>query len=154
MGLDSGAVVGQNRLTAQSQFCYLAVMTTATELAQQLVDACNAGREATTAMQDAIYSTDATSTEAMGPPGEDLVAVGLEAIKGKGEWWYNNHEIHTMEVEGPFVNGDNFCVIFALDATPKAGPMEGQRFSMREVAHYATANGKIVAETFLMPPMG
>ena len=129
-------------------------MTTTTELAQQLVDACKAGRAETTAMQDAIYATDATSTEAMGPPGEDLVATGLDAIKAKGEWWYDNHDVHSMEVEGPFVNGDHFSVIFALDATAKAGPMEGQRFSMREVALYTTANGKIVAETFLMPPMG
>ena len=90
----------------------------------------------------------------MGPPGEDLVAIGLEAIKGKGEWWYDNYEVHTMEVDGPFVNGANFCVVFSLDATAKVGPMEGQRFSMHEVAHYTTAHGKIVAETFLMPPMG
>lgn len=129
-------------------------MMTSTELAQKLTEACRAGRDETIAMQDAIYAVDATSTEAMGPPGEELVARGLDAIKGKGEWWYENHEVHEMTVDGPFVNGANFSVIFSLDATAKSGPMEGQRFSMREVGYYETANGKIVAESFLMPPMG
>ena len=129
-------------------------MPTTAELANQLVAACQAGPDATTAMQDALYSADATSSEAMGPPGGDLMSHGLEAIKGKGQWWYENHDVHSMTVDGPFVNGDEFSVIFSMSATSKFGPMEGQQFDMREIGVYKTSEGKIVSETFHMPPMG
>ena len=123
------------------------------ELAQQLVDACKAGREATEAMQDAIYATDAVSVEPMpmGPDGPETA--GLDGIKAKGEWWYANHTVHSLDTEGPFVNGDKFSVIFSMDVTGNVGPMAGQRFQGREVGLYSTANGKITREEFFGPPM-
>jgi hypothetical protein len=126
---------------------------TTTELAQALVDACKAGREATHAMQTAIYSPDAVSVEpqAMGPEGAE--AVGLAAIQGKGDWWYDNHTVHSLETEGPFVHGDQFTVIFTMDVTGSVGPMAGQRFQGREVGLYTTSNGQITREQFFGPPM-
>ncbi len=126
---------------------------TTTELAGALVEACRAGREATHAMQNAIYSPDAVSVEpqAMGPDGAEVA--GLAAIQGKGEWWYDNNTVHALETEGPFVHGDRFSVIFTMDVTANAGPMAGQRFQGREVGLYTTNNGKITKEQFFAPPM-
>ncbi len=127
---------------------------TTAELAQALVDACQAGREATEAMQTELYAHDAVSVEpmAMGPEGTD--SVGLDAIKAKGVWWYENHTVHSLETEGPFVNGDQFTVIFSMDVTGQVGPMAGQRFQGREVGLYSTTDGKITREVFFGPPMG
>jgi hypothetical protein len=123
------------------------------ELAQRLVDACRAGVAETEAMQSELYSADAVSVEPMpmGPEGPE--AKGLAAIQAKGEWWYANHEVHSLETEGPFVNGDQFSVIFNMDVTAKAGPMTGQRFGGKEVGLYTTSNGKITREEFFSPPM-
>jgi ketosteroid isomerase-like protein len=55
-------------------------------------------------------------------------------------------EVHSAEVEGPFLHGDDrFAVIFDIDATDKAS---GQRMPMREVAVYHVADGRIVREEF------
>ena len=69
-------------------------------------------------------------------------------VKGKNEWWVNNHEVHSSSVKGPFPNGDRFAVIFNYDVTAKAGPMAGQRMKMEEVALYTVKDGKITREEF------
>ena len=56
-----------------------------------------------------------------------------------------NHEVHSVEVEGPLVAGSHFSVVFRLDVTFKP---EGKRFKMEEVAVYKVADGKIVYEEF------
>ncbi len=70
---------------------------------------------------------------------------GKAAVKAKGEWWYANHEWHGGDVQGPFVNGDQFAVIFDMDVTAK---QTGQRMQMREVGLYTVKGGKIVEERF------
>lgn len=52
----------------------------------------------------------------------------------KGDWWRENHEVHGVSVNGPYVNGDQFVVRFTIDATPKA---TGQRMTMDEMSIYA-----------------
>jgi hypothetical protein len=32
-----------------------------------------------------------------------------------GDWWYDNHTVHSLETEEPFVHGDQFTVIFTMD---------------------------------------
>lgn len=78
---------------------------------------------------------------------------GIEAIRGKNEWWFANHEVHETRVDGPFVaeNDDHFAVIFHMDITPKAG---GDRMKMTEVAYYTVRDGKIAEERFYFPPVG
>ena len=39
-------------------------------------------------------------------PGMDQTRRGIQAIKGKNQWWADNHEIHGGTVKGPFPNGD------------------------------------------------
>ena len=73
---------------------------------------------------------------------------GLQAVAGKGQWWYENHEIHSTSAEGPFVHGDQFAVRFNMDVTPKTGDTAGQRIQMSEVGLYTVKDGKVVEERF------
>ena len=70
---------------------------------------------------------------------------GKQAIKGKNEWWVNNHEIHSAEADGPYPKDDQFIVRFVYDVTNKPS---GQRFKMEEAGLYTVKNGKIVREEF------
>jgi hypothetical protein len=84
-----------------------------------------------------------TSYEAMDGP--MAVCSGKDAVKKKGEWWVANHEVHSGNVEGPYVNGDQFAVHFTYDVTAKD---TGKRMTMDEVGIYAVENDKIVSERF------
>ena len=117
-------------------------------IAAKLVEHCQNQTEAEGL--DTLYHPDAESVEAMGPPGMDLVAKGVDAIKGKHAWWNENFEVHGGDIDGPYVNGDSFSVIFEIDATEKNS---GQRTQMKEVALYHVKDGKIVREEFQMKPM-
>ena len=86
---------------------------------------------------------DIVSYEAM--EGPMAVAHGKEALKQKGQWWQENHEVHGGSVEGPYVNGDQFAVRFKFDITPKA---TGERVTMDEVGLYTVKDGKITEERF------
>ncbi|HVY31108.1 MAG TPA: nuclear transport factor 2 family protein [Polyangiaceae bacterium] len=94
---------------------------------------------------DELFSKDAVSVEAFAPPGQDPVATGLAALKGKSEWWNNNHEVHKAEVAGPYPNGNRFAVRFSFDVTNKPS---GKRMQMDEVGLFTVENGKIVREEF------
>jgi len=123
---------------------------TTKEIAEKLVAHCKNGTEAEGL--ETLYSPSAVSEEAPGSPGaENGPAAGVEAIKGKHQWWDASFEVHSADVDGPYVHGDMFAVNFAIDATEKAS---GQRWQMKEVALYHVADGKIVREQFFMPNMG
>jgi ketosteroid isomerase-like protein len=112
------------------------------EIADKLVAVCKAGN-----FEDALvlYAPDAVSVEAGGPPGQSREAVGLAAIRAKGEWWVENHEVHSMQVAGPWPHDDRFIVGFKIDVTMKATK---HRFTMEEMALYTVKDGKIVREEF------
>jgi SnoaL-like domain len=78
-------------------------------------------------------------------PGDMAVVSGIEAVRAKGEWWYGAHDVHSVEVEGPSVNGDQFILEFKMDITEKAS---GNRIQMAETALYTVMDGKIVEERF------
>lgn len=119
---------------------------TAEEIGRKLVSLCQEGRNLEAL--DTLYSKDAESVEATSMPDMPARMKGLEAIRGKNEWWSANNEVHDGSAKGPFPNGDRFAVIFNFDVTPKAGPMAGQRTKMEEVGVYTVENGKIVREEF------
>ncbi len=118
----------------------------AMEIGTKLVELCREGRNLDAI--DALYADDVVSIEASAPPaGGDRKMEGIEAIRGKNEWWAENHEVHGASVAGPFPNGDDrFAVHFKYDVTSK--PMGGQRFQMEEVALYTVQDGKIAREEF------
>jgi hypothetical protein len=88
-------------------------------------------------------SPDIVSIEAMEGPGARVE--GLEALKAKWEWWSSAHELHGATTEGPFINGDQFAVVFDMDITEKAS---GKRSQGREVGLYTMKEGKVVEEKF------
>jgi ketosteroid isomerase-like protein len=86
---------------------------------------------------------DIVSYEAM--EGPMAMCKGRDAVKAKADWWYANHEVHSVTTEGPFVNGDQFAVRFEMDITTKE---TGQRMQMAEMGLYTVKNGKIAEERF------
>ena len=75
----------------------------------------------------------------------EIQASGLAAVKGKGEWWVNNHTVHSAVVNGPWPHGDRFIVGFQYDIT---NIPSGNRMKMDEVGLYTVRDGKIVREEF------
>ena len=80
-----------------------------------------------------------------GDPPDREVQKGIEAIKGKNRQWFENSQIHGLEVNGPFPNGDQFIIHFTYDVTPK---QSGKRMSMSEMGLYTVRDGKIAKEEF------
>jgi hypothetical protein len=117
---------------------------TTQEVAQKLVELCREGkfREAI----QTLYSNDVVSVEAGAPEGASREAKGLDAVIGKSQWWAENHEIHSMNVVGPFVSPENFAVMFEMEATFKP---TGNKMHMKEVGVYTVVDGKVSHEMFL-----
>lgn len=118
------------------------------DIANKLVELCRDGRE-----QEALtllYADDAVSVEASAPPGGVAESKGLQAIRGKGEWWRDNHEVHAASVTGPWPHGNRFIVGFQVEVTFKPS---GQRMAMDEVGLYTVEKGKIVREEFFYAGM-
>ena len=111
------------------------------EIADELIALCREGKNKEAI--DRLYASDIVSTEAMGP---NPVSTGLEAVYQKHDWFESSMEVHSAEVKGPFINGDQFAVEFNYDVTEKPS---GERKNMHEIALYTVRDGKIAAETFL-----
>ena len=120
-----------------------------TDVAGKLADCCNSGREAEAL--DSLYAQDCVSVEAlpMGEAGRETQ--GLEGIRGKHEWWYGAHDVHSVSAEGPFLFGDDqFSLVFDMDVTNKE---TGERMRAKEVGIYTVKDGKIAREEFFYSPM-
>ena len=85
------------------------------------------------------------SVEPGGPPGMDRVARGKPAVEAKSQWWADNHETQNVEIEGPYINDDQFTCRFKMKVKVKAS---GQIMDMDEHALYTVKDGKIVEEKF------
>ena len=116
------------------------------QVGEKLVAICKEGRNMEAI--ETLYSPDIVSIEAMGSDEMPAEMSGIATIKGKNEWWFQNHEVHSGSAEGPYPHRDRFAVTFRYDVTPKDGPMKGQRFTMDEVGLYTVKDGKIVKEEF------
>jgi ketosteroid isomerase-like protein len=107
-------------------------------VAQELVALCREGR-----------NLDAVNIESSETPEMPAEMSGIDAIRGKHEWWDANNEVHSAKVHGPFLGEDQFAVHFTWDATFKP---TGQRSTMSEMALYTVKDGKIVREEFYYNP--
>ncbi len=118
------------------------------EVAKKVVELCRtqAWREAV----DTLYADDIVSVEARSMDGGSPEVKGIEAVRGKVDWWMKAMEVHSSKVSGPFVAHDRFVVQFDIDATDKES---NKRMQMSEVGVYTVKNGKIVREEFL-PAVG
>ena len=71
---------------------------------------------------------------------------GLDAIRGKHDWWENTFEMLGGDVSDPLPGGDDrFAVIFEIKARHKES---GEVSDMKEVALYTVGDGRIVREEF------
>ena len=69
------------------------------DVGKKLVDLCRKGKfkEA----MESLYDPKIVSIEAQSPPGKPARMDGIDAVRGKAEWWEKNHEVHKCDVEGP-----------------------------------------------------
>jgi ketosteroid isomerase-like protein len=123
-------------------------MTTATAtntatIAEELVSFCRAGRNVDAI--NTLYSPDIVSVESMGNATMPREMKGLDAIRGKNQWWADNNEVHSATVDGPFLGDDKFAVYYNYDVTFKP---TGKRNNMEEMALYTVKDGKIAHEQF------
>jgi len=116
---------------------------TTQEIADALVQYCSQGKFHDA--MEALYSPDIVSMEAGAPPGQSRESKGIDAVRAKGQWWSDNHTVHTVKVDGPIVAGSHFAVTFIMDCTFKPTAKD---IHMEEVALYKVADGKIVYEEF------
>lgn len=112
------------------------------EVAKAFAALCKAGKFEEAG--ERFWAEDVVSLEPMEGPMARLE--GRAAVKGKSDWWYKAHEVHSAEAEGPFVHGDQFALRFALDVTARES---GQRMQMTEIGLYTVRDGKVVEEKFL-----
>ena len=115
-------------------------MSTA-DTAKTFIELYNAGKY--DEIERTLWSPNVVSIEAMDGPMARLE--GKEAVQAKGEWWFSTHDVHSTSAAGPFVNGDQFAVQFAMDITNKE---TGERTQMSEVGLYTVKNGQITEERF------
>ena len=108
---------------------------TTPEIGKAMVDLCRQGK-----YMDVIskyYSDDIVSVESASAPDMPAEMKGIEAVKGKNQWWVDNHQIHGGTVEGPYPHGDRFILHFKYDVTPKH---TGKRMTLYETGLYTVQN--------------
>ena len=119
----------------------------AMEIGQKLVAAVAAGREAEAAFVSEFYDADIISIEGQAGEGMPQRIEGLEAIREKHNWFYDNNDIHSTTATGPYCGHreDQFVIRHNMDVTFQGA----ERTQMEEVGIYTLANGKIVMEEYL-----
>ncbi len=119
-------------------------MPDAAAVGKQLVELCQQGKNMDAV--NTLYADDIESVEPCSAGDMPNPMKGIDAIRGKSEWWYDNHEVHGGDVKGPFPHGeDRFAAYFSMDITHK--PSDA-RMQIEEVALYTVKDGKIVKEEF------
>jgi hypothetical protein len=122
------------------------LMSTA-EVAKDVVNLCRSGKYTEAIAR--YYSDGIVSVESTSAPGMPAEMKGIDAVKGKNQWWFDNHEIHSAQVNGPFVGENQFAVEYTFDVTQRGS---GKRIQMTEMALYTVEGDKIVREHFFYNP--
>jgi SnoaL-like domain len=95
---------------------------------------------------DTLYDKNIVSVEARTMDGSSPEKRGMEAVRGKVDWWVDAMEVHSFKANGPFVAHDRFVVQYDADVNDKGSK---KRFQLSEVGVYTVKEGKIVREEFL-----
>ena len=69
----------------------------ASSIGRKMVALCREGKNLESI--NTLYSKNIESVEPVAMPGMDQVAKGIEAVRGKNQWWMDNHDVHSAEVE-------------------------------------------------------
>ena len=116
----------------------------AREIADQLVALCKEGKHDEVITQ--YYADDIVSVEACAMDSMPAEMKGIEAIKGKTEWWFNTFEVLDGNIDGPYMHGDDqFAVKFIYDVKNR---QTGEQSHMEEIGVYTVKDGKIAHEAF------
>ena len=51
---------------------------------------------------ESLYANDIVSVEARTADGSSAETHGIDAVRGKVDWWVNEMEVHSFKVSGPF----------------------------------------------------
>jgi hypothetical protein len=96
---------------------------------------------------DRLYDEKVVSIEAQGGDALPQRMEGIESVRGKNAWWYDNLEVHASTAAGPYCGHreDQFGAHFEMDVTFKPA---GERQKLMEIALYTVKNDKIVEEEF------
>lgn len=121
---------------------YPSKMTTS-EVANKFVTLCREGKNFE--VMQTMYDEEIVSVEAVRRKTGSFETIGKSTVIQKSAEWAQAHQIHGATVDGPFLLGDQFAVVFEFDVTPKA---TGKRVKDREIAVYTVAKGLIVKEEF------
>ncbi len=114
-------------------------------VAETLVANCRAHREMEGLAE--LYAPDAVSVEAIAmDPNLPRETVGVDAIRGKHEWWKNTFDVSNEQVVGPYLYGDDrFSVIFNTHTVHRES---GEASDMSAIGVYTVRDGKIAREEF------
>jgi ketosteroid isomerase-like protein len=112
-------------------------------VAEELVSLCRAGRNLDAIAK--LYSPKIVSIEPVGSETMPAETSGIDAVRQKNERWYDAYEVNAVDVQGPFIGGQQFAVRHDFETTSKA---TGERVRMTEMALYTVKDGKIVREQF------
>jgi hypothetical protein len=91
------------------------------------------------------YSDNIVSIEPVDHPQMPAQQSGIKAIRAKNEWFGQNNEVHSLQIDGPFLGQDQFALRMTIDLTQK---FDNKRVKMTEMALYTVKDGKIVKEEF------
>lgn len=116
---------------------------TALEVGRKLVELCNNGQNMVAI--ETLYSPDIVNIEAAAMPGMAQETRGIEGVKKKGQWWSENHTIHSAKHDGPYPNGNRFIVKYSYDVTNKPS---SRRFQLEEMGLFTVEDGKVVREEY------
>lgn len=116
-------------------------MHSASAVAYPFTELCRQGR--LTEASATYWADEITSVEPF--PGPFALLTGRDAVNSKVAYWSAANTIHSVAVEGPFVNGNQFALRFSLDCTLNA---TGMRAVQHETALYTVKNDRIVEERF------
>ena len=119
----------------------------ALEVGQKMVELVNQGQAGEETFVNDYYAENIVSIE--GGDSEEMPGriEGVEAIRGKHAWWYENNDVHATVAEGPYIGhrDDQYVVRFIMDFTPKGG----ERGQMTEVGLFTVKDDKVVQEEYL-----
>jgi ketosteroid isomerase-like protein len=121
-------------------------MDSTLNVGKRLVALCREGKNLEAV--NTLYAPDVVSIDAHGDEHMPALVQGIETVRRKNQWWFDNNTIHGTGAEGPYPHGDRFIVRFTMDFTPRLGPMAGRRMKVEEAALYTVRDGKIVQEEF------
>ena len=122
------------------------------EIGRKLVELCRQGKNLDAV--ETLYAADVESVEVHGMPEFPAHMRGIEEIRRKNRWWFDNHTIHGGDARGPYPHGERFIVVFKFDVTARTGPMAGKRMQMEEAGLYTVRGGKIVRDEFFYDVSG